>query len=481
LATSQNDNEPHLTITLLVLPGKNMRRIESARIGFRIFIIGSITAFSGFAPGHNQANVHLRDSTPLSSNSLAAAESWRLYDPDPNHVWNRLYRSLFGRMGRDGREYGYDELEPLLWSQTKYLLINPANQQAITILDKFLSTHAERKIRDPLKRAVLQRDLWAIFDWTAGLPTDTPEKLNLQIRLVQVMKRLALSPDEIATLPTTYQQAVTSKAFATAYDLNKREQAFLPPDLLDPKGSWVSLGSREGLPVASAHVDGFSGRPVFLVFMHLPEGRDATLKYLQKLSEVPKRKLWIPDPGPPDVPARVRGNPNVPQFPTGTELALVREMVLIDSQGNFRPTNIIESIQIRIHRIVPSEIPQTFFSGANGARAEMDTFEFKLSRSRLFAGESGGLRPVLPGETEFALFLSHGIDWESRVSLTACSSCHLGPGIYSVRSRGGDIVPASDSNQEANETKSWKSRRYDWGLLQGMRRSQPGTVAPMAP
>jgi hypothetical protein len=461
-----------------------MRRIESVITVLLILIVGLVTAFFGFAPGsRNHA------SAPGLSSNNTSAESWKLYDPDPNHVWNRLYRSLFGRTGNDGREYGYDELDPLLWSNTKYLLTKPSNQQAVAVLDEFLSSHAERKIRDPLKRAILQRDLWAVFDWAAGQPTDTREKLDLQIKLAQVMKRLALSPDEIATLPTTYQQAVTSKTFATAYDPNLREQPFLPPDLFDPKGGWVCLGSRERLPVASAHVAGFAGRSTFLVFMRLPEGRDATLKYLQKLSEIPtltfrvdhtefKTKLWIPDPG-----ARlsVRGNPNLPQFPAGTQLALVREAVVIDSQGNFRPTNIIESLQIRVHRMVSSEIPQTFFSGANEARTQMDTFEFKLSRPRLFADERGGLRPVAAEEREFSFFQSHGIDWESKVALTSCSSCHVAPGIYSIRSRGGDVVPASDLSHEANETKRWKSRQTDWSLLQGFWRSQPEIVPPPAP
>ena len=56
-------------------------------------------------------------------NSLSESEKWRLYDPDPNHIWNRLYRSLYMRLGPDGREYGYDELDPLLWPSTKYLLV----------------------------------------------------------------------------------------------------------------------------------------------------------------------------------------------------------------------------------------------------------------------------------------------------------------------------------------------------------------------
>ncbi|HEV7511647.1 MAG TPA: hypothetical protein VGO27_08100 [Candidatus Acidoferrum sp.] len=459
-----------------------MRWIKVAILGLFLLPVGAKIGLFRAAVG-NKANIRPMSRGSLDSNSITASASWNLYDPDPSNVCNRLYRSLYRREGPDGREYGYDELDPLLWSGTKYLLINPANQQAITILDEFLSIHAERGIRDPLKRATLQRDLWAIFDWTARAPIDTQWKLDLQSKLARAMNRVALSPDEIASLPATYSEGVKSKAFATGYDPNKREQPFLPPDILDPNGSWVSLSSGEGFPVAPAHVDSFSGKSVFLVFMRLPEGREATLKYLKKLSEIPtlrfrvgytefNTKLWIPDP---ETPASVRGNPNLPQFPAGTELALVREMVLIDNQGNFRPTNMIESVQIRVHRMVPSEIPQTFFSGASETRTNMDTFEFILSRPKLFAGQSGGLRPILPGERQFAFFQSHGIDWESKVALTVCSTCHVGPGIYSVRSRGGDVVPASDPNQQANEAKQWKVRRYEWALLQRLRQSEPVT------
>jgi hypothetical protein len=445
-----------------------MRRIASAIIVLLIFIVGLVTAFFGFAPGsRNHASA-----PGLSSNSTSATESWKLYDPDPNHVWNRLYRSLYGRTGGDGREYGYDELEPLLWSNTKFLLTSPSNQQAAAVLDEFLSTHAEGKIKDPLKRAILQRDLWAVFDWSAGLPTDSRGKLNLEIKLVQVMKRLALSPDEIASLPSTYKEAVHSKAFATAYDPNQPQQPFLPPDLLDPKGAWVSLSSREG-PVAPVHLDGFSGRSVFLIFVNLPEGREATLNYLHKLSEFPQHRL--PDPGG----FGFTLDPNLPQFPAGTKLALVREMILIDSQGNLRPTGIIEDVQIRVHRTIPSEIPRALNTSRNEARTALDPFEFKLSRARLFSGASGGLRPVAAEESEFAVFLSHGIDWESRISLKACASCHFRPGVFaSVLSRGRDVIPSSNLNNEPSEAPWAKRRRYDWGLLQGLWRSQPDPVQP---
>ena len=415
------------------------------------------------------------DSWPLIEDT-SESKGWTLYDPDPNHLWNRLYRALYQRVARNGKEYGYDELDPILWSTSRYLLAGQSYQKANTLLDEFLSTHAENAIKDPLKRVIFQRDLWAIFDWTAEVQIDSPEKLNLQIKLVEVMKRLALSRVEILSLPDAYKEAVTSNEFPANYDLNKREQPFLPSDLFDPQGPWVKLSGRGSVPIAMAHVNESSGRSVFLVFMLLPGGRDATLKYLEKLSEFPKP--WIPDQ---DDPRRLVPNPDLPQFPVGTQLALVRMIVLIDKDGNFQPTRLVEDVQVRIHRAIPSESSEGFRTDRNPARTALDVYEFKLSRVKLFAQESGGLQPLAKDDTEFPLFMSHNVDLfesstrelpverELRAPLKSCSSCHFRPGVHSMLSRGrGEIVPSSDPNAETNATKSWKGMQYNWGLLQGI-------------
>jgi hypothetical protein len=44
----------------------------------------------------------------------------RLYHDNPNHLWNRLHAALFVRVAADGREYGGDRVDPLLWIGTKY-------------------------------------------------------------------------------------------------------------------------------------------------------------------------------------------------------------------------------------------------------------------------------------------------------------------------------------------------------------------------
>src|SRR5271155_5251147 len=103
--------------------------------------------------------------------SQAGRPTLAIYASDPDHAWNRLFRLFYVRHARDGREYGGDELDPYLWWQTKYLLSGSSNDQALKLLDEFLREHSERLVTDPLKRALFQRDLLAVYDWLS-LPFD---------------------------------------------------------------------------------------------------------------------------------------------------------------------------------------------------------------------------------------------------------------------------------------------------------------------
>lgn len=59
----------------------------------------------------------------------AAEKQVAVYDQDPEHLWNRLYR-------------------------------------AVAVLDEFLSTHGRDRASGDLKRALLLHDVWAAFDLT---------------------------------------------------------------------------------------------------------------------------------------------------------------------------------------------------------------------------------------------------------------------------------------------------------------------------
>jgi hypothetical protein len=381
-------------------------------------------------------------------------------------------------MGSNGREYGYDELDPLLWPGTKYLVSEPTNRQVTGLLDEFLVSHSERVISDPLKRAIFQRDLWAIFDWTTQADLGPPQNRRvLQLRLARLIRRLALSEEQIRALPDNYQDAVRSKKIAGEYDVGRPEVPFLPPDLLQPNSQWVPLSAIGGEPVAISHTQAFSGRSVFLAFIRLPAGREATLAYLKQISEFPKP--WIQNRR--DF-SRALPNPDLIQFPAGTQLALVRRMILMDEKFNLVPTNLIESVQFRVHRSIPRVIEEGLNTNRNEARTSLDTYEFKLSRAKLFASESGGLRSVLRDEKEFPLFQSHGIDLFEELNkpdqlernlspvLNSCASCHFRSGIHGMLSRSvrHEVTPSWDLQHEATTVKGWKRRQYSWGLLQGL-------------
>ena len=123
-----------------------------------------------------------------------------LYHADPNHLWNRLHRHFHVRTGPDGQEHGVDTVDPLIWRESRYLLTGPSHEQAVRLLDEFLGSRAETLITDPLKRAVFQHDMWALFDWLAQPFAIHPEgRTALMPRLAAVLRRVALTRDQIVT------------------------------------------------------------------------------------------------------------------------------------------------------------------------------------------------------------------------------------------------------------------------------------------
>lgn len=430
-----------------------------------------------------------------------------LYHSDPKHLWNRLHRTLFVRSAPDGTEYGYDRLDPLLWFRTRHHLDGRSHEKTVDILDEFIQIQGEKRIGDPLKRALLQRDVWAVFDWLANTErrrdSDSLKKARAKLRLLvaNVVYRLALTPHQIRGLPDNYAAAVVSGLFAESFDPHHRTTPYLPRDMFAPDGPWVCLRRPDG-PVAPDHVTGHDGfsRSTFFVFLRLPGGRRATLKYLHRLREFDQPMLveratdfskFLP-------------NPNAPQFPSGTQVALVRRMMLIDSLSQLTDTKLTESVQLRVYRTIPKMSPKTLEAAlVGGTRAHQlahlwqEFYEFRLSRSALFSGRAGGLRAVGHDERDFDThFRSHGIDWlEKPVNgrplttdprhknvLESCMGCHSFPGVYSFNSylnfrslnleRPEERRPAQLSNAPTQEIGQWyvraKQERADWKLLRSL-------------
>jgi hypothetical protein len=431
---------------------------------------------------------------PRQSSGTSAA----VYDGNPTHVWNRLYTALRVREDSQGNRYGEDSLDPMLWRESEHLLSQPSHGLALGVLDEFLRTHAETLIQDPLKRAILQRDLWAVFDWSVqqysgpARPGYRDEKRALQTRLAAVLKRLALPQEQIKSLPDNYAQAVSSGAFAAQYDPAKPQQTFLPPDLFDVRGPWVCIKPNpESISyggVAKLHVANFSGRSVFLVFIRLPEGRQATLDYFQTLWNFPQP--WVlQHAGEIDVP---EANPDLPSFPAGTQVALVRQLMLFDNQGNLVVSPITESVQIRVYREITVALQHN--SSANSGQF---FFEIRMSRPLLFSGKQGGLKATARDEAEPSTFQTMGFDLIDATSqrpeqintsftptIQRCLPCHSGGGIRSLGSLDSLLKPTRRQQEPRdvnygprywNESNAlwWKKNRYEWGLLNGYWKAMP--------
>lgn len=333
--------------------------------------------------------------TSTSTSHLLNEARWNIYAPDPRHLWNRLFRQLYRRTTNNGREYGWDSLDPLLWYDTTYLLEGTSYQRTISILDEFLAKKGENLITDPLQRAIFQRDLWAVFDWlTLRSDTYSTQRQELQGRLAQVIQKVTLTEDQILALPDNYEAASKSNAFPTNYQSETPDIGFLPADLLHPHSDWVCLG-REGGPIAMTHTEEFPsfGRSVFLIFIRVPGGREATLRFLQELNEKRPLTLQLAD----------------------TDVALVRRALLINNQGNLSPSPIIESVQIR------------HFAYVGVSFTTENSYEFQIDRTLLFAGTAGGLEPIT---NEIMLFRSHDDIFQTGLSMgkvlipEICATCH---------------------------------------------------------
>jgi hypothetical protein len=413
-----------------------------------------------------------------------------IYDSNTNHLWNRLNEILFVRTAQDGKKYGLDELDILYWNRTTNLLAGASHQRAISVLDEFINSHGEKLIRDPLKRALLQRDLWEVFDWSTGYaptPNETLERRELQSRLAVAIRRLALTTNEIADLPDNYTLT------------DAKSSPDLPVGLNQTNGDWLSVSDQNDLLTTPTHVASFRGHSTFQVLVRFPEGRQAAIAYLDQLRRFEHVWIYVTNNSPfatTNEPREVLSlNPNLPQFPTNTEWALVRRMCIIDTDGKIQPTAITENIQMRSYYTFTDKLITNSGGGVN-LIIPQNCYEFQMNRR-----QHCQLRELGQNEKDFNFVHLMGMGFDQfeymariasnevevldsaklqSVTLNTCMQCHSNRGLFSVNSytrllsfsespqqRPANLSPF-DFNREINNTIDWKQRQFDWGLLQGL-------------
>jgi hypothetical protein len=382
---------------------------------------------------------------------LALAPQGGPYDAATKHPWNELHRALFTWRPTMGKIPEGLESDPLFWplGSAPWTF----SEKLLPVLDQFDQAKGETLAKDPLKRAVLQHDLWMFLDGLEGLPLGSgrslpPEseeaRIEVRRRLTPLLQRVALTPDEIRALPDTYAAAVASKQYSAAFDPAEPERPFLPPDLWDPKGPWVLVGREDDAVTAEKHVKHFRGRSAFLVFASLPGGRKATIQYFQSLRALKKSTLeTLP--------------------PAGTRLALVRRPFLLDAQGKPHLSPLIEEVQIRVALLKSPTGPAGLF-------------EFHLNREDLFAGVAGGLQAT--GSKGESVMLSFHRLASKQTVRKSCLECHGSGAIPSSSLRVVEPDPNSNAQRvdgiamrettverETEATLKWKQADKSWTLL----------------
>lgn len=242
---------------------------------------------------------------------------------DTADPYNVLYDVIMARKDSEGNAYSKNEVGPLIYGRSKF----PFDDETYPKLTKALvgfNALPQEKIESygTVKRALLQRHLWVVFD--ATIPNDYKPPTHMERRrasqrlLATLIRRVALTKAEILTLPDTRAATMKNGRFPQEHAPTDSFKPFLPVDLYAKVSSWVCLGKVGNPDTNHARIDRW--RSMFLQFVRLPGGRKATLEYIEKLND---REA----------------------FPVGTQFALIDQAFLISDQGEIVLSPVINSIE----------------------------------------------------------------------------------------------------------------------------------------
>lgn len=387
-----------------------------------------------------------------------------------------------------------DPVSPLLWKESRYLLLDGTLTRLLPSLAEFNGLSRDQiKAYPTLNRAILQHHLWTVFDWTTqpGLSTGDdarvlPSKLRkMQTDLAVAIEKLALSDAEIQSLPNPLIATAATENFSTKYNADESKQPFLPRDILEDQGPWVCLSKVDHSVPAIVHTESVAARSAFQVLMRLPEGRAAALRYIAELGAL--RTPWIRGKQPqytliPEAPSLrdldYHDNPLTPQFPVGTQFALVEQALLINDSGKLTLSPLVRRVQLRVYLNVELDARRN-----NPAIGPSQAFsEFVLQPREMMQGNVP-MRPIAAEEIYHSMIFRSDDPIENPPSSTngprlqSCNTCHAGAGIHSVNSRlelfqRRHLLPPRFSpavpEQIGAATIRIKRNMYSWGLLQGL-------------
>lgn len=394
--------------------------------------------------------------------SLRASEPLPLFDVDPQHLWNRLFAAATIRGSRlpsvkDGpvvpRIEGGDRVEFFGWGGTTDWDDAARLEQLAGLLAEFRNGRGENLSSDPLRRVLLQHDLWTLFDFLMTRHIDRRggvevrrQRFEVCGRLAEAIQALAVPAEALAELPDNYQHAVASGRFAATHDFEVARD-YLPAGLLAGNDEWQEIDffqARRSEDVERRyvflHMRAFQGRSYFRVFCRFPKGRAQLEEYLRQLDAAVDWRASAQH-------GSIFLTENAPELPAGTEVALVQFLIALDPRLQLVPTRLVESVRLLIFKTGEvTDDPRT--NTGIGANA----LKYTLKR-RLALGDGGMVHGGLHREPDDlpvyrVLFENEEApDWGSRgryFPLAAdCRSCHSGSRQAGVHTIGSLINTAS--------------------------------------
>jgi hypothetical protein len=324
--------------------------------------------------------------------SLASDQPQPIYANDSQDSWNRIFYYLFTRTVklrltddfREGEPFQQSHFAfafpPTMVSDRMFERIESGDRGIDPLYPSFLNSLGtvrlmteprfsefegavraaieERNQRTPVARALMQSDLWAAYDMTYSYlrRVDAARSSLILKMLARLIRKLALSQEEIAALPDNYA--------AGAHRLHL-------PDVFGEHSPWIEIEWSQGR-------------------LH-----DSTANYRRST-----RVFLNPGSKPIDQRTFLEGfrDDRSPHAPLEA-VALVTQSLIIDNSGNVVPSRITTEVQVR-----------EFNLSSDGRLSKTGLAEFELSRrTMLTEPAAGGLARV--DETEPAYLPASGNDY----------------------------------------------------------------------
>ena len=355
--------------------------------------------------------------------SYRPAQVEPVYSKDPADSWNRIFYILFSRRFQvymttdfpesapfdtsasdadlrvstrlfERNETGDRAIDPLYYPPYNsregrtQLLEDPTYSQFMAAMQEALG---DTSPRPPLARAWMQSDLWSAYDILSEPLFKEDRSVEREMRhaatldaLARLIRKVALTPEEIQSLPDNYAQA---------------KNALSLPDLFNPQSGWVQV---QWFP-EHAHDSEAGYRRFSRIFVKPVRSAKSTQKLLDGLRN--------PERNPAD---------------SLDGAAILIQLILIDSHGKLTPTHLTGEVEFRL-----------FEKNPNGAFKKTQIRVCEISRGLLLRQpETGGLvsedenAQAFSGGYSFAApsFTEGGTTDKQRpvvVKLrTRCLSCH---------------------------------------------------------